>query len=81
MVDASEMQIERARIEVRNREIDVMFLSLYTDKTKSVLSEQRFMKLTAAMEREQEGNQRWLQELMRMLQQSSAQENEVRTFI
>ena len=81
MVDASEMQIERARIEVRNREIDVMFLSLYTDKAKSVLSEQRFMKLTAAMEREQEGNQRWLQELMRMLQQSSAQENEVRTFI
>lgn len=81
MVDASEMQIERARIEVRNREIDVMFLSLYTDKAKSVLSEQRFMKLTAAMEREQEGNQRWLQELMRMLQQSIAQENEVRTFI
>ena len=58
-----------------------MFLSLYTDKAKGVISEQRFVKLTAAMEQEQEENQRHLQELMRMLQQSDAQESEVRTFI
>ena len=45
------------------------------------LSEQRFAKLTATMEQEQEENQRRLQELMRMLQQSDAQESEVRTFI
>lgn len=81
MADASEMQKERERLEARNREIDDMFLSLYTDKTKGVLSEQRFVKLTAAMEQEQEENQRRLQELMRMLQQSDAQESEVRTFI
>ena len=81
MADASEMQKERERLEARNREIDDMFLNLYTDKAKGVLSEQRFMKLTAAMEQEQEENQRRLQELMRMLQQSDAQENEVRTFI
>src|SRR5699024_1850747 len=81
MVDASEMQKERERLEVRNRQIDDMFLSLYTDKAKGVISEQRFMKLTAAMEQEQEENQRRLQELMRMLQRSDAQESEVRTFI
>lgn len=81
MADASEMQKERERLESRNQEIDDMFLSLYTDKAKGVLSEQRFMKLTAAMEQEQEENQRRLQELMRMLQQSDAQESEVRTFI
>ena len=81
MVDASEMQKERERLEVKNRQIDDMFLSLYTDKAKGVISEQRFMKLTAAMEQEQEENQRRLQELMRMLQQSDAQESEVRTFI
>jgi hypothetical protein len=81
MADASEMQKERERLEARNREIDDMFLSLYTDKAKGVISEQRFMKLTAAMEQEQEENQRCLQELMKMLQQSDAQENEVRTFI
>ena len=39
------------------------------------------MKLTASMEQEQEENQHRLQELMRMLQQSDAQESEVRTFI
>ena len=33
------------------------------------------------MEQEQEENQRHLQELMRMLRQSDAQESEVRTFI
>ena len=39
------------------------------------------MELTATMEQEQEENQRRLQELMWMLQQSDAQESEVRTFI
>ena len=81
MAEASEMQKERERLEARNREIDDMFLSLYTDKAKGVLSEQRFMKLTSTMEQEQEENQRRLQELLRMLQQSDAQESEVRTFI
>ncbi len=76
-----EMQKERERLEGRNREIDDMFLSLYTDKAKGVISEQRFMKLTAAMEQEQEKNQRRLQELMRMIQQSDAQESEVCVFI
>ena len=81
MADASQMQKERERLEVRNHEIDEMFLNLYTDKAKGILSEQRFVKLTATMEQEQEENQRRLQELMRMLQQSDAQESEVRTFI
>ena len=81
MADASQMQKERERLEVRNREIDEMFLNLYTDKAKGILSEHRFVKLTATMEQEQEENQRRLQELLRMLQQSDAQESEVRTFI
>ena len=52
LADASEMEKERERLEARNREIDDMFLNLYTDKAKGILSEQRFVKLTAAMERE-----------------------------
>ena len=32
MADASEMQKERERLEARNREIDDMFLSLYTEQ-------------------------------------------------
>lgn len=58
-----------------------MFLSLYTDKAKGVLTEQRFMKLTAVLEQEQEANQKRLQDLMLMMRHSDEQESEVRTFI
>ena len=39
------------------------FLSLYTDKAKGVLTEQRFMKMTAVLEQEQEANQKCLHDL------------------
>ena len=39
MLDASEMQKERERLEARNREVDNMFLSIYTDKAKGVIFE------------------------------------------
>ncbi|MEH2931533.1 recombinase family protein [Candidatus Ventrimonas sp. KK005] len=81
LADASEMEKERERLEARNREIDDMFLNLYTDKAKGILSEQRFLKLTAAMEREQEENQKQLKELTLSLRRSNEQENDVRTFI
>ena len=58
-----------------------MFLNLYTDKAKGILSEQRFVKLTAAMEREQEENQKQLKELALSLRRSNEQESDVRTFI
>ena len=81
LADASEMEKERERLEARNREIDDMFLNLYTDKEKGILSEQRFVKLTAAMEREQEENQKQLKELTLSLRRSNEQESDVRTFI
>ena len=62
-MDASQTEKERKRLEDRNQEIDGMFLSLYTDKAKGVLTEQRFMKLTAALEQEQEANQKRLHDL------------------
>ena len=81
LIDASQTQKERQRLEARNQEIDGMFLSLYTDKAKGILTEQRFMKLTAALEQEQEANQKRLQDLMLMMRHSDEQESEVRTFI
>ncbi len=81
LADASEMEKERERLEARNREIDDMFLNLYTDKAKGILSEQRFVKLTAAMEREQGENQKQLKELTLSLRRSNEQESDVRTFI
>ena len=58
-----------------------MFLNLYTDKAKGILSEQRFVKLTAAMEREQEENRKQLKELTLSPRRSNEQESDVRTFI
>ena len=79
LVDASQTEKERKRLEARTQEIDGMFLSLYTDKAKGILTEQRFMKLTAALE--QESNQKRLHDLAVMQSQADAQESEVRTFI
>ena len=81
LADASKTEKEQERLEARNREIDDMFLNLYTDKAKEILSEQRFVKLTAAMEREQEENQKQLKELALSLRRSNEQESDVRTFI
>lgn len=81
MADTVQMQKEIERQEVRNKEIDDMFLSLYTDKAKGILSEQRFLKLTAAIEQEQKTNQDRLHELGMVIHQSDTQENDVRTFI
>lgn len=69
----------RTRLEARNQEIDSMFLSLYTDKAKGILTEQRFMKLTSALE--QEANQKRLQDLALMMRRTDEQESDVRTFI
>ena len=81
LVDASLTEKERRRLEARNQEIDGMFLSLYTDKAKGILTEQRFMKLTAALEQEQEANQKRLHDLSVMQSRADAQESEIRTFI
>ena len=62
----SQTEKERQRLEARNQEIDGMFLSLYTDKAKGILTEQRFVKLTAALEQEQESNQKRLHDLTMM---------------
>ena len=81
MADASEMQKECDRLEARNQEIDSMFMSLYTDKEKGILTEQRFLKLTATLEQEQEANQKRLQELMLVMCRADEQESDVRTFV
>lgn len=81
LMDASQTEKERKRLEARNQEIDGMFLSLYTDKAKGVLTEQRFMKMTAVLEQEQEANQKRLHDLAVMQSRADAQESEVRTFI
>ncbi len=81
MADASEMQKECDRLEARNQEIDSMFMSLYTDKAKGILTEQRFLKLTATLEQEQETNRKRIQELVLVMRRTDEQESDVRTFM
>ena len=79
--DASEVQRECEKLEVRNQEIDDLFLNLYTDKAKGILSEERFLKLTSAMEQEQEANRKRLQDLSLLIRRTESQESDVQTFI
>lgn len=79
--DASEVQRECEKLEVRNQEIDDLFLNLYTDKAKGILSEQRFLKLTSAMEQKQEANRKRLQDLSLLIRRTESQESDVQTFI
>lgn len=79
--DASEVQRECEKLEVRNQEIDDLFLNLYTDKAKGILSEQRFLKLTSAMEQEQEANRKRLQDLSLLIRRTESQESDIQTFI
>ena len=81
MTDASEIQRECDRLEARNQEIDSMFMSLYTDKTKGILTEQRFLKLTATLEGEQEANRKRIQELVLVMHRTDEQESDIRTFM
>ena len=81
MADASEMQRECERLEARNQEIDSMFMSLYTDKAKGILTEQRFLKLTATLEQEQEANRKRFHELMLVMRRTDEKERDVRTFV
>ena len=72
--DTSAVRTEIRRLEERNQEIDDVFLNLYTDKSKGIISEQRFLKLTDAMEQEQNSNKTRLSELNLLLHQSDEQE-------
>ena len=79
--DASETKKECGRLEARNQEIDNIFMSLYADKANGVLSEQRFLKMTATLDQEQEANRKRIQDLTLLLRQSDEQEGDVRAFI
>lgn len=79
--DAASLHKELNRLLDRNQEIDDTFLSLYTDKSKGILTEQRFLKLTMAMENEQKENNARISEIQAILRDSVDQESDIRQFI
>ena len=65
----------------RNQEIDDTFISLYADKAKGIITEKRFLKLTDAMEREQESNQNRMQEIAALISEEEHSEGDVQMFM
>ncbi len=65
----------------RNQEIDNTFISLYADKAKGILTEKRFLKLTDAMEKEQESNQNRMQEIAALISEEEHSEGDLQMFM
>lgn len=79
--DTSSLEREAEKLSARNQEIDDTILSLYTDKSKGILTEQRFLKLSMALENEQKSNSERIREVQALLHDSADQESDIRTFI
>jgi len=56
-------------------------MGLYADKTKGVLTEQRFLRMTETLEQEQADNKAQMQAITEELQVASSVESDVRRFI
>ena len=80
-VDESGLKKELDALAKRNQEIDEMFMSLYADKAKGILTEQRFLRMTETLEQEQANNKARMQEISDELRTASSADSDVRRFI
>jgi len=58
-----------------------MFMSLYADKAKGILTEQRFLRMTETLEQEQTVNKARMQAITDELRIASSADSDVRRFI
>ncbi len=79
--DTDSLKKEYESFAQRNKEIDDTFISLYADKAKGILTEKRFLKLTDAMEKEQESNQNCMQEIAALISEEEHSEGDVQMFV
>ena len=80
-LDENGLKRELEALTKRNQEIDDMFMSLYADKTKGILTEQRFLRMTETLEQEQHDNKSRMQDITDELRIASSAEDDVRRFI
>ena len=80
-IDEGSLKKELDALTKRNQEIDDMFMSLYADKAKGILSEQRFLRMTDTLEQEQAENKARMQEITDELRTASSVDSDVRRFI
>ena len=75
------MKKEQDALVKRNQELDEIFMSLYADKAKGILTEQRFLRMTETLEQEQTDNKARMQEISDELRTASSADSDVRRFI
>jgi len=80
-LDENGLKRELEALTKRNQEIDDMFMSLYADNTKGILTEQRFLRMTETLEQEQHDNKARMQDITDELRIASSAEDDVRRFI
>ena len=80
-MDEGALKKELDALAKRNQEIDEMFMNLYADKTKGILTEQRFLRMTETLEQEQADNKARMQAITDELRTASDTEDDVRRFI
>ena len=80
-IDEKSLKREQDALAKRNQEIDDMFMSLYADKAKGILTEQRFLRMTETLEQEQADNKARMQAITDELRIASSADSDVRRFI
>ena len=80
-IDERSLKKEQDTLAKRNQEIDEMFMSLYADKAKGILTEQRFLRMTETLDQEQMDNKARIQAIMDELRIASSADSDVRRFI
>ena len=80
-IDEKSLKKEQDVLAKRNQEIDEMFMSLYADKARGILTEQRFLRMTETLEQEQADNKSRMQAITDELRIASSADSDVRRFI
>ena len=80
-IDETSLKKEQDALAKRNQDIDDMFMNLYADKAKGILTEQRFLRMTETLEQEQADNKARMQAITDELRIASSADSDVRHFI
>ena len=80
-IDERSLKKEQDALAKRNREIDDIFMSLYADKAKGILTEHRFLRMTETLEQEQADNKARMQTITDELRIVSNTDSDVCRFI
>ena len=80
-IDDRCLKKEQDALAKRNQEIDEIFMSLYADKAKGILTGQRFLRMTETLEQEQADNKTRTQTITDELRIVSSADSDICQFI